>query len=184
MTLKQVNLNKAYYLSYPMITPLITSGTNDHANVMTATWTTPISTKPPLYGVSIAPSRFSHDLIEETGEFGVCFLDFEAVEKVLKAGRMSGSTVDKFQELDLQKQSAASISAPLIASSISALECTVHELPRFGDHTLFVGEVVAAWAKEKALKQEVLNLEQVKPIFYLGANRFCTSQEWDKLVKD
>lgn len=166
-----------------MITPLITSGTEKEYNVMTATWTTPVSINPPLYGVSIAPSRYSHKLIKKHGEFGVCFLDFKHVDKVLRAGRLSGRDVNKFKELNLKRQNASSISAPILANSISALECQVNHSPKIGDHTFFVGEVVSAWLQEGSLKRNVFDLEKVNPIFYLGSNRFCTAKEWDKLVK-
>lgn len=181
MTLKKVE-GTPYYLSYPMITPLITSEAGGKENMMTATWTTPVSINPSLYAVSIAPSRFSHQLIEESGNFGVCFMDFQDVEKVLKAGRMSGKNSDKFEKFNLEKKKAAKISAPLIADAISALECKVSDSPTLGDHTLFVGEVIASWAQKEALKDNVLDLKNVDPVFYLGSNRFTTTKEWDKLV--
>lgn len=181
MNLKKVE-GTPYYLSYPMITPLITSQAGGKENVMTATWTTPVSIDPPLYAVSIAPSRFSHQLIEDSGNFGVCFMDFQDVEKVLKAGRMSGKNADKFEKLNLEKKKATEINAPLIADAISALECKLTHSPKLGDHTLFVGKVVASWVQQGTLKDNVLDLKKVDPVFYLGSNRFTTTKEWDKLV--
>lgn len=182
MSLEKVN-NKAYYLAYPMITPLITSKVGEEDNIMTATWTTPVSINPPLYGVSIAPGRYSHEIIEKSGEFGVCFMDFDDVEKVLTAGRVSGRKIDKFEKLDLQRHESSEISAPLLTNSISALECEITDSPKLGDHTFFVGKIVAAWVKENIQKEKVLDLEKVKPVFYLGSNRFCTTQAQDKLIK-
>lgn len=182
MVLKKVKLKSPYYLAYPMITPLITASTEKKDNVMTATWTTPISIDPPLYAVSIAPSRYTHQLITKSNEFGVCFLDFAEVEKVLKAGRISGQNLDKFDQFGIEKQDASTISAPLIKSAVSALECKVEKTISLGDHTLFAGEVVAAWAKQNVIENNVMNLEKVKPVFYLGSNRFCTTQEWDKEI--
>ena len=46
-------------------------------NPITAAWHTPISEKKPaLYGVSIAPSRYSYKLIKESKEFAINFAPY------------------------------------------------------------------------------------------------------------
>lgn len=184
MPLKKVNVSQADTLTYPMITPLITSATENRENVMAATWTTPLSMKPLVYGISIGQGHLTHELIEESGEFGVCFLDFEEVEKVLKAGRSSGRTLDKFEAFDIQKTKASAISPPLIATSISALECKVRDSLEVEGSTFFMGDVLVAWVRERYLKESnVLDLSKAKPVLYLGANRFSTTQDWDRWIK-
>ena len=47
---------------------------------------------------------------------------------------------------------------------------------RPGDHTLFVAEVVGAWAEEEAFDQVWLlpaDSEELLPLCHLGGNRFC-----------
>ena len=38
-------------------------------NVLSVTWTMPVSHEPPIIAISIAPSRHSHSLLLEAGEF-------------------------------------------------------------------------------------------------------------------
>lgn len=182
MNLKTVDPSNFSALSYPMITPIITAGTSETDNVMAATWTTPLSTSPPLYGVSIGTGKYTHKLIETHKEFGVCFLDFDEVEKVLKVGRVSGRNVDKFEKFSLERKQADSIAAPLIKKSISALECKVEKTLKVGSSTFFIGNVITAWVKQGILKDNVVDLKKIKPVLYLGYNTFTTTQEWDKKI--
>ncbi|MEM4586959.1 MAG: flavin reductase, partial [Desulfurococcaceae archaeon] len=62
----------SYRLLYPLRTYLITSGDyGSEYNVMTADWVIPLSAKPFILGVSIAPRRYTHTLISKYGEFVV-----------------------------------------------------------------------------------------------------------------
>ena len=51
----------------PLPPALITCGTMENPNVMTAAWTGIINTRPPKTYVSIRPERYSYGLIKETG---------------------------------------------------------------------------------------------------------------------
>ncbi|MGN0913567.1 MAG: flavin reductase family protein, partial [Alphaproteobacteria bacterium] len=53
----------------PVPPALISCGTLEKPNVMTAAWTGIISSDPVITYVSVRPSRFSHGLIKESGEF-------------------------------------------------------------------------------------------------------------------
>lgn len=183
MSFRKEDPSKFTKLTYPMITPLITSSAEGKDNVMPATWTTPISITPPLYGVSIGKNKLTHQLIRDSREFGVCFMEFKEVKKVLNTGRSSGKDIDKFQKFGLEKKQATSISAPLLKNAVSALECKVKQSPTIGGNTFFVGKVVTAWKRQQKFKETVINLQKTQPILYLGANTFCTTQEWDKRIK-
>jgi len=162
------------YITYPKLTPLITSGTFEKGNMMAASWVTYLSFRPPLFGVSIAPGRYTHELIEKYECFGICFLPFELVKKVWDAGNVSGRDVDKFKMLGLTKMKAAKITAPLIKESIACLECKLYAKHPVGDHTFFVGEIVHAWVRRGMLKGKILNLEKAKQVYYAGDGYFIT----------
>ena len=40
-----------------------------HSNIITVAWTGTVCTNPPMVSISVRPERFSHHMIEETGEF-------------------------------------------------------------------------------------------------------------------
>ena len=50
---------------------LVSCGEGEEANIITVGMYMPISARPPLVCIGIAPQRYSHQLIEKTGEFVV-----------------------------------------------------------------------------------------------------------------
>ena len=82
---------------YPKLAAIVTAQAKGKENAMAAAWHTSISFRPPLYGASISPKRFTYQLIADSKEFGINFLPFEAAELVASVGGSSGREVDKFQ---------------------------------------------------------------------------------------
>ena len=50
---------------------VVTTRCGDRVNGMTASWVSQVSLSPLLLMVSIAPARYSHDLIKESGIFAI-----------------------------------------------------------------------------------------------------------------
>ena len=169
------NLTKYHYLTYPRITPVITSGTAEKPNIMAASWTTPLSVRPPLFGVSVAPRRYSCELIRKYKAFGVCFLPFKYVDIVLGVGSVSGREVDKFKHFGLRFFVGDSTGVPILEDSVSALECRLVKEVEVGDHIFFVGEVVAAWLREGILRGSIFDVSKVRHVYYIGDGFFTTN---------
>lgn len=161
-----------YHLSYPKVTVIVTCGTFEKPNALAVSWHTYLSFEPPLYGISIAPRRYSHNLIEKYGEFGVNFLPFEKSELVWKVGSVSGRNVNKFEKFNIKTFKGKVIRAPLITDSISAFECVVIDKFRVGDHTFFVGEIKVAWYRKDLFESGLLKPEKVSQAYYLGEGVF------------
>lgn len=53
----------------PVPPALISSGTLENPNVMTAAWTGIVCSDPAMTYVSLRPSRYSHEIISKSGEF-------------------------------------------------------------------------------------------------------------------
>jgi len=163
-----------YYLAYPKIVALITSGTFESGNVMAASWNTPVSFEPPLFAVAISPERYTYSLVKKYGEFGVNFLPYELSEKVFRVGNVSGRDVDKFSKFDLTTFRGKYIKAPLIDESLSAFECKVVKEIETGDHILFVGEVIQAWYRSDFFDDRGrINLAKTSPAFHVGGRYFA-----------
>ena len=64
-------------------------------------------------------------------------------------GLKSGRRVDKFQAAGLTREKAEKISAPLLAECLVNLECVKVNEVDAGDHTWFIGEIVAARKDEQ-----------------------------------
>ncbi len=120
---------------------IITVRTKERINGMTAAWVSQVSFKPLLLMVSIAPQRFTHNLIKEAGFFAINSLDKDMQNLAAVFGFKSGRKVDKFQNVPYFN---APNGSPIIEGSIAFFECKVKETFAAGDHNLFIGEVVAA----------------------------------------
>lgn len=135
---------------------LVGAKENDKHNVMTVAWISQVSHDPLLVMVSIAPGRFTHDLIVRTGEFMVSILNAEQQEMSAFCGSRSGKNVDKIAQLNLKTEPASVIKVPRLAGCVANLECRVVSQYPAGDHTLFIGEVVAADAAAEEIQPLIM----------------------------
>ncbi|MDH5754501.1 MAG: flavin reductase family protein [Candidatus Bathyarchaeota archaeon] len=170
----KINGSSSYRLLHPMHTVLVScAGKTGKPNIITLAWAIPTSINPPLVAVSIAPRRHSHSLIEETKEFVVNIPTMNILKETLFCGRVSSRDHDKFKEAGLTPLPAKKVKPPIIKECVAHLECKLHDRFTTGDHTIFVGEIVEAYADKNAFT-EGYNLEKAKMIFHLGGNEFAT----------
>lgn len=123
---------------------VIAVGGNDRPNVMACGWNNKLSYNPPLLGISLQVSGFTHHLIEERREFVVAVPTPALEEELLYVGSVSGSEVDKFTATGLKTQPASKISVPLLADARANYECALQQTIEVGDHIFFIGQIVAA----------------------------------------
>ena len=145
---------------------------------MAVAWHAPISLKPPLYGVSISPKRFTYQLIADSKEFGINFLPFEAAELVASVGGSKGSEVDKFQRFNIAKNKPVRTAVPILEAAYAAYECQLVDDRSYGDHRWLVGEIIAVhWLEEVFTPDEVIDLDKVSSILYLGNELYVTTSK-------
>lgn len=113
-------------------------------NVLSVAWHTPLSHEPPLVGLSIGLTRYSHGLIAETGEFVINVVDKALQPAVELCGSHSGRDSDKVALAGLPLRPACCVRPPVIVSAMGHLECRVEGRVPAGDHTFFVGRVLHA----------------------------------------
>ncbi len=118
---------------------IVTVRSGDKINGMTAAWVTQVSFNPKLVAVSIAPSRYTHDLIQNSGFFCINALPEEAIELAKRFGFVSGRKEDKFKGLDYTNALKGS---PILGSASAYVECELVSKVEVGDHTLFIGQIV------------------------------------------
>lgn len=122
---------------------VVTVSRDGKPNAMTAAWAVPVSHRPPLVVVHIAPQRYTHDIIMETKEFGLCVLADDQMEASQHAGTVSGRKADKFGGDTLKPKASTVIEAPVLEGCAMTMECRLEKAISMGDHTIFVGRVVA-----------------------------------------
>ncbi len=113
-------------------------------NILTLAMCHVFSFRPALLGVGIAPKRFSHALFKKSMDFAVNIPDKKMLRAVEICGSKSGRKVDKFEAAGLTREKAEKISSPLVAECPVNIECVKVDEVDAGDHTWFIGEVVAA----------------------------------------
>lgn len=163
----------AYRFLHPMHTVLVTCiGKESKPNIITLAWVMPTSSNPPLVALSISPKRYSDRLIRESGEFIINIPTVELLQQVIACGTISGRNRDKFKETCLTPAQAKKVKAPIIKECIAHLECTLQELFATGDHTIFVGKIVEAYAN-KGVFSEKYDLEKASMLYHAGGNTFA-----------
>jgi flavin reductase (DIM6/NTAB) family NADH-FMN oxidoreductase RutF len=171
---KNIPITNAYRLINHGPTVLITSRLGEKVNVMTAAWQMPVSFRPALIAVSIDRERFSHRLILKSREFVINIPNVGLMKEVLCCGTQSGKDIDKFEVCKLTQVKAHKVKAPLIEECIGNIECKLHSIHEAGDHTIFVGEVVAASVKEGIFDSYLrVDLDEAKTLHHLGGKVFC-----------
>ena len=165
---KSIDLKKFYHTSFPTEAALLTVKDKDKTNVITVAWHCTISKKPPLFGVSVAPQRHSHKLINESKEFVINFMNYDFVEKIHFCGTNSGRNTDKISKIGLNLVNSKKISTKAIKESYACLECKLFDKIKLGDHTFFVGEIVNALIDNESFSNEILDTDKMKPCYYIG----------------
>ncbi len=122
---------------------VVTTKSRDKVNGLTVAWLTRASFEPPMISVSIGKTRYSHDLIKESGVFAVNILREGQIDVAKHFGLQSGKRVNKFGNISYETKITGS---PVLKDTAGYLDCKVAGSCDAGDHTIFVGEVVDAGA--------------------------------------
>lgn len=127
----------------------------DRPNILTVAWAGTVCTNPPMVSISVRPERYSHAIIEETGEFVINLVNEPLTRACDYCGVRSGRDVDKFSELHLTASPAAKLkAAPAIAQSPVSIECRVVQKLALGSHDMFLAEVEAIEVDEAYLDEK------------------------------
>ena len=173
-----INLKKFYQYAFPMQATLVTCNDNQgNTNIITVAWHTTISKQPPLYGISIAPQRFSHDLIKNSKEFVINFMPYDQVNNVHYCGSHSGRNGNKLDETTLTFHPSKAITTPGITQAYARFECRLEQYMTLGDHTFFIGNVVHLTSDQHAFDKDKLQLDKKQPLFYLGGNTYTNGHD-------
>jgi flavin reductase (DIM6/NTAB) family NADH-FMN oxidoreductase RutF len=165
----KVSLKPGTYL-YPIPAVMVTCGPLDKPNIITLAWVGTVCSDPPMIGISIRPSRYSHGLVKQYREFAVNLPNAELVHATDHCGVVSGRRVDKFAQTGLTPMPAKAIATAIIAECPVNIECRVAQVLPLGSHDLFLGEIVAVQADEAVLNdQRQIDLTQAEPLAYGSA---------------
>lgn len=145
----------------PVPPALVTCGTVEKPNAITIAWTGIVSTHPPMTYISVRPSRYSYEIIEQTGEFVINLTTTAMCRQVDFCGVKSGRDLDKIKACGFHVASAEGVSAPLLEESPLSLACVIKQKIPLGSHNMFLAEIVSVAVEEKYIDSKgKLNLQQ------------------------
>lgn len=142
--MKKITEGEAVALSAPLPYALITSlDKNARPNAMGVSWVTRSSFDPFLITVSVDHRRYTHGNINLYKEFVVNYPSEEQKGAAWVCGTKSGRNVNKIEEAGLALIDSTAVKVPTLKDATVAFECKVIDQVETGDHTVFIGEVVA-----------------------------------------
>ena len=163
---------------YPLPAVMVSCGDMEKSNIITVAWTGIINTDPAMVYISVRPSRYSYNLIKETGEFVINLTTKDLAYVTDWCGVKSGEKVDKFKEMKLTKEEAKFVKCPMIKESPVSVECKVKEIKELGSHHMFVAEVLAINADEKYIDEKgAFDISKCDLIAYSNGNYYSLGKK-------
>ena len=148
-------------LTAPVPPAMVSCGSMEKSNIITVAWTGITNTVPPKTYISVRPSRYSYNLIKESGEFVINLTTSEIIKRADYCGIYTGAKVDKFAKCGFSKEEASEVSCPIIAESPLSLECKVTDIIELGSHHMFMADIVAVDVDESLVDSKgKLHLER------------------------
>ena len=119
----------------PVPPALVTCKDGDRENVLTIAWTGIVNSDPPKTYISVRPSRYSYDIIKNSGMFAINLTTKSLVRAADWCGVRTGAKLDKFERCRLLREKANEIDCPILADSPLVLECRVTDVIPLGSQT-------------------------------------------------
>ncbi len=161
---------KAGNMLYPVPVVMVSckkKGANEKPNIVTLAWAGTICSDPVMLSVSVRPERYSHGLIEESGEFVVNLVTEDLLKACDWCGVRSGRDYDKFAENNLVPYTSEYMETPAIAESPVNLYCKVKKTERLGSHDMYIAEVVGVTVDDRYMDEKGrFDLEAAKMVAY------------------
>ena len=145
--MKQVEIEEALKFRHPeIVVNIVTKSAERKIDVTPIGWAMLGSSNPNTWAIGIAKKHYSHKAITDTKEFTVCIPSFKQKKDVIFCGTHSGWDTDKLTKTKLKTLSAKKVATPLLEDSLACFECRLIDQMATSDHTIFLGEIIAAHA--------------------------------------
>ena len=138
-------------LTAPLPPVLVTVKLGGVSNIITIGWTGILATNPPKTYISVRPSRYSYEMLQESREFVINLAPAELAPAVDYCGIYTGAKVDKFEKCNLTKRESREVTPPTIAECPIALECRVTDILPMGTHDVFMADIVSVSCNESII---------------------------------
>jgi len=120
---------------------VVTTKSGDIVAGFTASWVAQVSFAPPQLMVAVKTESYAHKIIEDGGVFAVNILPESHADLARKFSPGVHESSETFSEFPSVPKKTG---APILKDALAYIECNVVSASEPGDHTLFVGEIVAS----------------------------------------
>ena len=104
---------------------------------------------PPMVMVGIVPTRYSYQMIKESGCFVVNIASKDYQETFDYLGKISKRDSNKLKYINVKLEDGKVVNAPILADCPVNIECTVVDSIMTGSHEMFIGRVEYVHADSK-----------------------------------
>ena len=114
----------------------------DEINGFTASWVTQGSFAPPLVVMAVRAEGASHEIISKSLKFSLNVLKSDQKDLAAIFFKPQTALGGRFESVDFN---LGEYGLPILQDSVGGVECKVIGNVFYGDHTVFVGEVLSAY---------------------------------------
>jgi flavin reductase (DIM6/NTAB) family NADH-FMN oxidoreductase RutF len=158
--MKRVKIDTNAFV-YPMPVVLVGTLVDDRPNFLAVGWITRVNYQPAMLAIALAKGHYSSRGIHSAKAFSVNVPGIDLVEQTDYCGLVSGREEDKSRWFQVVRGPVTG--APMIEECPLCMECKLVQTVEFPTNTLFVGEIVGAYADEKYLSGGVPDIQKMKP---------------------
>jgi flavin reductase (DIM6/NTAB) family NADH-FMN oxidoreductase RutF len=169
MDKKPIGVN--FFIPMPVV--LVGTQVNGKDNFMTVGWCARANANPPMILCGIGNHHHTVKGIVKNQTFSVNIPPSALLEKTDYCGLVSGQNIDKSNVFDVFYGSLRT--APMIRECPVTLECRLVKSVPLPANTVFIGEIVGAWADERVMKEGKPDFPAIDPLFLtMPDNRYWT----------
>jgi flavin reductase (DIM6/NTAB) family NADH-FMN oxidoreductase RutF len=132
--------------------------TESGINVITLSFCTHCSYKPPMMAIAIQNINDGYRLVQHASEFVLAVPGEDMVREAMACGTDSAKDADKVRSLMIQLVPSDKIKVPGLARAIANIELQKKSTTECGDHLLVVGEVLKYGVNQKKGTRPLLSV--------------------------
>ena len=156
----KIRVSPDFFIPMPVV--LVGTQVTGKANFMTVGWCSRANANPPMISCGINKLHFTPEGIRENRTFSVNIPSLSLLEKTDYCGLVSGAKVDKSKVFEVFYGTLKT--APMIRECPVTMECRLVQAIDLPTNTLFIGEIVGAYADGEIWKDGKPDFGFINPL--------------------
>ena len=153
-------------------------------NLAPYSFVTPVAFDPPLLAISSGYEKNTLQNARNTKEFVIVPLTKNWMEKGVKTEVSLPREKSEFEAVGLTEKEAYKVAPYHVAEAPVNIECEYWDECSGEDHSLLIGKVIHISAKDEAIKNGRLNLEEFGSVCHIVGEEFSVVDSMKKIERD